>query len=292
MGYGAATGGKLEFTGKERDAETGLDYFGARYMSSTQARFTSIDPKVFSRRTIEHPQKWNKYAYVQNNPLTSIDPNGLDDYRVFITAPEAGGGNWAAAKKSAEANGHTMQIFRGSEASIQNYNKAISDTSARVVLAGHSTFDPATHITNGVPLGNGTSYGTTSTHSDMDLRTDPPTLSPTFFQTTNVSANSVALFACDSIAIAGQYSGAGLFVGMDSGADHLSSLSAMGAAAAAWVMADAQSRPDSTGQSTFVGPVSPIANANTAFNQNAGGQPGVYTDQGDKVVEVKKDPKP
>ncbi len=37
-------GQKARFTGKERDAETGLDYFGARYMSSAQGRFTSPDP--------------------------------------------------------------------------------------------------------------------------------------------------------------------------------------------------------------------------------------------------------
>jgi RHS repeat-associated protein len=39
--YGALVG---QFTGKERDAETGLDYFGARYFSSAQGRFTSPDP--------------------------------------------------------------------------------------------------------------------------------------------------------------------------------------------------------------------------------------------------------
>jgi RHS repeat-associated protein len=31
------------FTGKGRDAETGLDYFGARFMASAQGRFTSLD---------------------------------------------------------------------------------------------------------------------------------------------------------------------------------------------------------------------------------------------------------
>ena len=36
------------FTGKERDAETGLDFFGARYMSSAQGRFTSVDPEFAS----------------------------------------------------------------------------------------------------------------------------------------------------------------------------------------------------------------------------------------------------
>jgi RHS repeat-associated protein len=117
MGYGVSTGLKQEFTGKERDLETGLDYFGARYLSGAQGRFTSPDPKQMTTRHLASPQKWNKYAYVQNNPLTSIDPNGLDDYKVFITDPEGGGGNWAAARRSVEANGHTMQIFPGGELS-------------------------------------------------------------------------------------------------------------------------------------------------------------------------------
>ena len=51
------------YTGKERDSESGLDYFGARYMSNAQGRFTSSDPKQFSKRTIANPQKWNKYAW-------------------------------------------------------------------------------------------------------------------------------------------------------------------------------------------------------------------------------------
>ena len=58
-GYNGASGVEVKFTGKERDAETGLDYFGARYMSSAQGRFTSADPKGFSMRTIGNPQKWN-----------------------------------------------------------------------------------------------------------------------------------------------------------------------------------------------------------------------------------------
>ncbi|MEO8660108.1 MAG: RHS repeat-associated core domain-containing protein, partial [Bryobacteraceae bacterium] len=37
----------MEFTGKERDAETGLDYFGARYFSGAQGRFTTPDPIHF-----------------------------------------------------------------------------------------------------------------------------------------------------------------------------------------------------------------------------------------------------
>ena len=57
----------------------GLDYFGARYFSAAQGRFTSPDPKVFSGSTISNPQKWNRYAYVLNNPLGLIDPDGREE---------------------------------------------------------------------------------------------------------------------------------------------------------------------------------------------------------------------
>jgi len=64
-----------KFTGKERDAETGLDYFGARYMATSQGRFTSPDtPLVYSRP--DNPQTWNLYSYVGNNPLTIVDLDG------------------------------------------------------------------------------------------------------------------------------------------------------------------------------------------------------------------------
>jgi RHS repeat-associated protein len=66
----------MRFTGKERDAETGLDYFGARYFSGAQGRFTSPDPLLNSGRPWE-PQSWNRYAYVLNNPLKYSDPDGL-----------------------------------------------------------------------------------------------------------------------------------------------------------------------------------------------------------------------
>lgn len=59
--------------------ETGLDYFGARYMSGAMGRFTSPDPLLASGRPVE-PQTWNRYAYVGNNPLRYIDPSGLDYY--------------------------------------------------------------------------------------------------------------------------------------------------------------------------------------------------------------------
>ena len=78
-----ADGVRQKFTLKERDIETGLDYFIARYYSSLQGRFTSVDPLISSAKRAL-PQSWNRYAYTYNNPLRFVDPNGekvkpLDD---------------------------------------------------------------------------------------------------------------------------------------------------------------------------------------------------------------------
>ncbi|HKV34161.1 MAG TPA: LamG-like jellyroll fold domain-containing protein [Pyrinomonadaceae bacterium] len=77
QGYAGGDGVRQQFTLKERDIETGLDYFINRYYASTQGRFSSPDPLVSSRRVTE-PQSWNRYNYCANNPLNIIDPNGLD----------------------------------------------------------------------------------------------------------------------------------------------------------------------------------------------------------------------
>jgi RHS repeat-associated protein len=66
------------FTGKERDAESGLDYFGARYYGSTMGRFMSPDPLQATPERLLDPQEWNMYAYARNNPLSITDPTGLD----------------------------------------------------------------------------------------------------------------------------------------------------------------------------------------------------------------------
>ena len=63
-------------TGKERDAESGLDYFGARYNASTIGRFMTPDPSNVSV-DFWMPQTWNRYSYALNNPLKIVDRNGL-----------------------------------------------------------------------------------------------------------------------------------------------------------------------------------------------------------------------
>jgi RHS repeat-associated protein len=78
------------FTGKERDSESGNDYFGARYYASTMGRFMSPDPLMMNALRLVNPQRLNMYAYAVNNPLTFNDPTGLDAATVTFTT-EVGG---------------------------------------------------------------------------------------------------------------------------------------------------------------------------------------------------------
>jgi RHS repeat-associated protein len=77
--YTSSTEIAQKFTGKERDGETSLDYFGARYFSGAQGRFTTPDPLLNTGRPWE-PQSWNRYAYALNNPLRYTDPTGLYEW--------------------------------------------------------------------------------------------------------------------------------------------------------------------------------------------------------------------
>ena len=67
------------FTGKERDSESGNDYFGARYYASSMGRWLSPDPiNLTEERLVNPANTLNKYAYAANNPLKYVDPDGQD----------------------------------------------------------------------------------------------------------------------------------------------------------------------------------------------------------------------
>jgi RHS repeat-associated protein len=83
------------FTGKERDLETGWDYFGARYYGSKIGRFTSVDPLMTIDKNLANPQRWNRYAYGLNNPLKWVDRDGRD---VSIAVQFTG--NWSSQDRS------------------------------------------------------------------------------------------------------------------------------------------------------------------------------------------------
>src|SRR6185437_8117882 len=76
-----------KFTGQERDSETGLDFFQARYFSAALGRFNSPDPGN-AGANLFNPQSWNAYTYAFNNPLTLIDPSGTSPFDGFNPSPD------------------------------------------------------------------------------------------------------------------------------------------------------------------------------------------------------------
>ncbi len=86
-----------KFTGKERDAETGLDYFGARHYSNGLGRFITPDwaatPVAVPYADLTDPQSLNQYSYVRNIPTSKFDADGhecppCDEKQFFMDAVE------------------------------------------------------------------------------------------------------------------------------------------------------------------------------------------------------------
>jgi RHS repeat-associated protein len=71
--YSMGSANKAGFTGKERDIETGWDYFGARYYMSHLGRWNGVDALA------EQYPSTTPFGYVSNNPLNIIDPNGMEE---------------------------------------------------------------------------------------------------------------------------------------------------------------------------------------------------------------------
>jgi RHS repeat-associated protein len=78
-----------QFAGKERDADTGFNYFGARYYASGTGRLTTVDPVLDIESSLEDPQRWNRYAYALNNPLAFKDDDGRVPIPVIVAAVTA-----------------------------------------------------------------------------------------------------------------------------------------------------------------------------------------------------------
>ncbi len=74
------SGSSHKFTGKERDSESNLDFFGARYYGSSMGRFMTPDwagkATAIPYADFVDPQTLNLYGYVRNNPLSKADADG------------------------------------------------------------------------------------------------------------------------------------------------------------------------------------------------------------------------
>ena len=85
---------RYKFSGKERDTESGLDNFGARYDSSSLGRFMTPDwaarPTAVPYAVFGDPQSLNLYGYVRNDPVSRADLDGHEgaEHDSFITGAD------------------------------------------------------------------------------------------------------------------------------------------------------------------------------------------------------------
>ena len=160
-------------TGKERDTETGLDYFGARYYGSTIGRFLSTDEflggpiSVFGGRQlpgplpyadISNPQSLNKYAYAYNSPLRYIDPDGH--------APADLCAQQTNCTQKTDKNGNTTVQLTESKTKIVR-NADGTTTVTRTTTTTTYTFNAAGNMTGGqqqVQVSNATFSQTGAVH--------------------------------------------------------------------------------------------------------------------------------
>ena len=99
VGYTAAQEPRKNYTGYEKDTESGLEFAQARYYSATHGRFTSVD-SLMASATIKNPQTFNRYSYVLNSPYKFTDPLGL-----LPASSHSGGGNGFCAAENSSCEG-------------------------------------------------------------------------------------------------------------------------------------------------------------------------------------------
>ncbi len=132
-------------TGKERDSESGNDYFGARYYGSNMGRFMSPDPSGLEYADPTNPQSLNHYSYVLNNPLINIDPNGLDCIHINNDTGAYEGFERGDFDNSTEDKANTGRYIDGHVDPI--YTSTGDDKGIVGGYSGHSDDDPNTLIT-------------------------------------------------------------------------------------------------------------------------------------------------
>lgn len=258
MGYDVTDNVRQKFTQKERDAETGLDYFGARYFSSMEGRFTGCDPRLLSLKQVVNPQRWNRYAYVVNNPLALYDPDGQDDQGkgggkvidVFITIPpdqqkdyrtvngkpagEFKTPDWAKIQENAKKSGYTVNVHQLNESTPQAVANSLANSELTVIVGHGIDINPQnpTKFTSEAAALNGGLIG--------DGGAQPATMDGTNIVATGeaipiTGTGTVGLFTCNSTDVLSNAFPGRLVISNDGGPDGLTTLGALQSTAATFV---------------------------------------------------------
>ena len=209
-GYGSDTIRK-QFTGYERDGETGLDFAQSRMYGGGLGRFSTPDPyNVILEKErgeddderadiligfISNPQRWNMYVYVVNNPLAFTDPDGQKPrtINVFLSTDVASSEqlkewqDWAtsAQKKDKELTINIYQISAANPRTVDAFIDSLKAKDTATIFMGHSAgrrdrvkigilFDGAANV------GSRSERGVTHSVDGVDIQN-----------------NVVAIFSCD-----------------------------------------------------------------------------------------------
>ena len=151
---GTAVNGK-RFVGKEKDEETGLSYFGARYEDAKIGRFIAVDQvravntktSKTNEKVLSNPQRLNSYAYASNNPYKFVDPDGRDFIYLLDRPAVLGNGHAAAIVGPIDGKWHydSYGPVGGSRAGQQTFS---SETDAMTFAKNHGYTDYAKWITD------------------------------------------------------------------------------------------------------------------------------------------------